>query len=171
MNTNNKISQLNYPARGFSMIEVLITVVILAVGLLGLAGLQITGLSSGQNAYLRTVATQQAYDVADRMRANPAGVQAGNYNSISGNGTNPNCISSGCTVAQMAQYDAWEWQSNNALYLPSGAGAVCIDSTPNDGTPAAPACDGAGNLYAIKVWWDSTHSGSANTLFATSFRP
>lgn len=157
--------------RGVSMIEVLVTVVILAVGLLGVAGLQITGLSSGQNAYLRTIATQQAYDMADRMRANLAGVQANNYNAIAGTGTNPNCISTSCTATQIAQYDAWEWNNNNALYLPSGTGAVCKDSTPNDGTPAATACDGAGNLYAIKVWWDGTRSGSATTLFATSFRP
>lgn len=156
---------------GVSMIEVLVTVVILAVGLLGVAGLQITGLSSGQNAYLRTIATQQAYDMADRMRANLAGVNAGNYSAIAGTTTNPNCISTGCTTAQMAQYDAWEWNNNNALYLPLGAGAVCKDSTPNDGTPTATACDGAGNLYAIKVWWDGTRSGSATSLFATSFRP
>ena len=55
---------------GFTLIEVLIAMIILAVGLLGLAGLQATSLRNNQSAYNRSVATQLAYDIADRMRAN-----------------------------------------------------------------------------------------------------
>ena len=55
---------------GFTLIEVLISMLILAVGLLGLAGLQATGLRNNLSAYNRSQATQLAYDMADRMRAN-----------------------------------------------------------------------------------------------------
>jgi type IV pilus assembly protein PilV len=55
---------------GFTLIEVLVAMVVLTVGLLGLAGLQATSLKNSQNAYYRSVATQLAYDMADRMRAN-----------------------------------------------------------------------------------------------------
>ncbi|MCX7101946.1 MAG: type IV pilus modification protein PilV, partial [Methylobacter sp.] len=58
---------------GFTLIEVLIAMLVLAVGLLGLAGLQATSLKSNQSAYNRSQATQLAYDLADRMRANVAG--------------------------------------------------------------------------------------------------
>ena len=55
---------------GFTLIEVLIAMIVLAVGLLGLAGLQATSLRNNQSAYNRIKATQLAYDIADRMRAN-----------------------------------------------------------------------------------------------------
>ncbi len=54
---------------GFTLLEVLIAIVVLAIGLLGLAALQLRGLTDTGNAYLRSQATWLAYDVADRMRA------------------------------------------------------------------------------------------------------
>ena len=59
---------------GFTLIEVLIAMLVLAVSLLGLAGLQATSLRNNQSAYNRSQATQLAYDLADRMRANAAGI-------------------------------------------------------------------------------------------------
>ena len=61
---------------GFTLIEVLIAMLVLAGGLLGLAGLQATSLSNGQSAYNRSQATQLAYQLADNMRANIPGVAA-----------------------------------------------------------------------------------------------
>jgi type IV pilus assembly protein PilV len=58
--------------RGFTLTEVLIAVLVLAVGLLGLAGLQLAGMKSNHSAYLRSQATIVAYDLLDRMRADPA---------------------------------------------------------------------------------------------------
>ena len=59
-------------AAGFSLVEVLVAVVVLSVGLLGLAALQITGMRANDSAELRTTATLAAQDVADRLRADPA---------------------------------------------------------------------------------------------------
>lgn len=133
--------------RGFSMMEILITMVVLSIGLLGLAGLQVSGLQNNQSSYYRTVAMQQAYNIADRVRANPAGEKAGAYDSISGTGTNPGCISSGCSPAQMAQYDQYAWNTDNANQLPSGKGTVTRN----------------GNLFTVTVMWDDQRTGATGT--------
>lgn len=102
--------------QGFNLIEVLITLVVLAVGLLGLAMLQNLGLRLGHQSYERTQATILIYDIVDRMRANPAGVTAGNY--IIGLTDTPpsagtDCGSVACTTpAAMAAYDLNQWLSN-----------------------------------------------------------
>lgn len=159
---------------GFAMVEVLVTIVIISFGLLGLAGMQITGMRNSHGAYMRSLATQQAYDMADRLRANQIGVLAGNYNSLSGIPALDTCITAaapGCTAAQLATQDARQWNTSNGLLLPSGQGAVCLDSSPNDGTPAATACSGSGP-FVIKIWWNDDKSGTAPLkLFAISFQP
>src|SRR3569832_663794 len=68
--------------RGFTKLEVLISVVELSIGLLGIAGLQATGQRNNHSAYQRSQATALAYDMIDRMRANQAGVTSGAYNAI-----------------------------------------------------------------------------------------
>src|SRR5664279_5546377 len=50
-------------------------------------------------------------------------------------------------------YDMADWQTEIAAQLPAGVGVVCIDSTPDDGTSAAPQCDGIGTVIAVKLWW------------------
>lgn len=160
---------------GFTLMEVLVTVVILSVGLLGVAGLQLNSLRGNQNALEASVAANLAMEGADRIRANLPGIRnpdtgvadRTNYDLINAAGTDPNCITSGCTVAQIAQTDAYEWITRIQDLLPGGQGVICRDGTPNDGvSSAAPACDGAAgpngeDIFAIKVWWD--HDRDPNT--------
>lgn len=157
-------------ARGFTLLEVLVAVVVLSLGLLGFASLQAKGVSLNYSSLLRSQATARAYAMADRMRANLQGVAAGAYDSLSGTATSEDCSSASCSPADLAAADYYEWSTTNAIVLPDGKGAVCLDSTPDDGTPDAPACDGSGNLFAIKVWWTDDRSGQP-TRFVTSFRP
>ena len=78
---------------GFTLIEVLVTAVILTIGLLGLAGLQYNSLQGNQGAQMNTVAVLQALDAADRLRSNPVGVASNEYdNLVGGPGENPGCI-------------------------------------------------------------------------------
>ncbi len=60
----------NYGSRGFTLVEVMVAVVILAIGLLGMATLMMNSLQSSESAYSRSQATMLAYDIIDRMRAN-----------------------------------------------------------------------------------------------------
>ena len=162
-------------SKGFTLLEVLIAVLILSIGLLGIAGLQAKGLQFNHSAYLRTQATFLAYDISDRMRANIVGVDAGNYN----NGTasqHTNCITastSSCTPAIMAGHDLYEWNTTLASALPSGQGIVCVDSDANTdaGTFASPNCGtGTGTLSAIKIWWTDDRTGTAKR-FVMTFEP
>jgi len=57
-------------ARGFTLIEALVALIVLSIGLLGIAGMQISGLRANQSAASRTQASYLADDIADRMRAN-----------------------------------------------------------------------------------------------------
>lgn len=66
--------------QGSSLIEVLIAIVVISIGLLGLAGLQTTSIKSNHSAYLRSQATLLAYDLSDRMRASKTAALSGNYN-------------------------------------------------------------------------------------------
>jgi type IV pilus assembly protein PilV len=131
---------------GFTLLEVMIALVIFSFGLLALAALMAKGLQYNTSALHRSYASSQAYDMADRMRANHLGIDAGNYDSVSGTGTDPGCISSGCTPAQMAQYDGWAWNSVNATVLPSGSGTIAR----------------SGTTYTITLRWDDDRDGDAD---------
>jgi type IV pilus assembly protein PilV len=65
--------------RGMTLIEILVAIVVLSIGLLGLAGLQLKGLQVGQGSIYRWQAAMLAEDMADRIPADPVGAQAGSY--------------------------------------------------------------------------------------------
>lgn len=144
---------------GFTLIEVLVAVVILALGLLGLAGMQASGLRNNQDAYNRSQATQLAYDLADRMRANAKAIDT--YTDIGIDPTTAteteDCLNStGCTQAEMAENDLFEWNRDLTSILPGGLGTLTANS----------------NIYTITITWDDDHDGNDdnNPSFQTSFR-
>jgi type IV pilus assembly protein PilV len=111
---------------GFTLLEVLVALVVLSIGLLGLAGLQILGLRYNNQSYELSVATNLANDMADRMRANLQGVAAGNYNSFTTKpASDPGCDNTtSCDAGQLATHDAFQWYTGLASLLPSGTGTV-----------------------------------------------
>ena len=173
-------------ASGFGMVEVLVALVVLSVGLLSIGGLQLISIRSVHSSFVRGQAVISAYDIADRMRANRLAVvdltgnAVGFYNSAdvaTYQPANDNSCTEGagaasfCTTAQMTAHDLFEWNQSLAALLPGGQGTVCIDSTKDDGTPAAPACDDTGNAYAIKLWWtDIEQSGATTKRYAMRFQ-
>ncbi|MEM9404232.1 MAG: type IV pilus modification protein PilV [Pseudomonadota bacterium] len=154
---------------GFTLVEVLVSSLILALGLVGVAGLQALALKNNQSAYMRSQASALAYDLADRMRTNVSG--AASYDPTAatlhvGCGT-----TAGCTVQQTAQNDIAEWNVALAANLPMGTGFVCIDSTPNDGTGTGdPQCDGTGSRHTVKIWWDDDRDGVITVTAANTER-
>ena len=142
-------------ARGFSLLEVLIALVIFSFGLLALAALMAKGLQYNTSALHRSYASSQAYDMADRIRANHLGAADNRYHSVPDSLSNPDCISDGCTPAQMAQFDHWEWSVTNATVLPAGSGKVAFED-PN---------------YHITLTWDDDRDGNADDSFDFEFRP
>lgn len=138
---------------GFTLIEILVTVVVLAIGLLGLAGLQATSLSFNSTAYQRSQATSLAYDIADRMRANASAARAGNY-----------VIALGAAApagATLFAIDLQEWRRALANTLPSGTGGICRGTL-----NAAGVCTlVAGNVFTIRVQWDDSRGQAAPRQF------
>ena len=121
-------------AGGFTLLEVLIALVVLSVGLLGIAGMIVMSLKAGDSSYTRTQATDLAYDIIDRMRGNSLGAQNGNYNVTAPTLVavpSPTCVGSAntCTSAQLANYDEYLWQQNLATLMPMGVGSVNVVQT------------------------------------------
>lgn len=104
-------------SRGFSMIEVLVSIVILSIALLGTAGLMSSSLRNTNTAYYRSQATVLADDILDRMRANMTAVRAGDYTIAEG----PAYLATAGTVAR---FDCEEWVATLQNTLPGGKGIV-----------------------------------------------
>jgi type IV pilus assembly protein PilV len=124
---------------GFSLIEVLIALIIMSVGMLGIAGLYVQSLQAGRTSMFRHQAVSLAGDVADRIRANPsAGI------AYAGVGANNNCVTANmdCDVVSMAANDIWVWDLQAVNSLPNGDVVVNFDDT------VAPP------IYTITVSWN-----------------
>ncbi len=128
---------------GFTLIEVMVSLVVLAVGLLGLMAVQILALKNNTNADFRSRATILAYDMAERMRANKAGFDSGNYSPTPANYTGTGCTAA-CSPSQMASQDILVWQADIAASLPEGTGTIA--------TAATNATDG----LDITILWEET---------------
>ena len=137
---------------GFTLLEVLVALVILAVGLLGLAGMQMSGLKNTNDSRYRTTAATLARDIADRMHANTKGMYVDNaYANVSGSNdvacsTPPTNCDAGneCTTAQIAAYDLYRVycgsdnsgnkDSGISDLLPGGDVTItCLDIDTTDG--------------------------------------
>lgn len=124
--------------RGATLIEVLVAMFILAIGLLGLAGLQAMSVQSNQGAYYRSQATILANDIADRMRANRTAALAGNYEQSSP----PSTTSTPIGTPTPAQRDLAEWNTRLATSLPEGKGTIVTSS----------------NIVTISISWEDARA-------------
>jgi type IV pilus assembly protein PilV len=154
---------------GFTLTEVLIALVVLSIGLLGLASLQTTSLKLNNDAYLASIASTQANDIIDRMRANFGEAKSGGYTTnspTSAGSSNLGCLggvpnkpstaggsgSTSCTAAQMSLNDLYEWQANLASLLPQGKGNICLSNNPGN-VGSNVNCNSQGDVYIIMISW------------------
>lgn len=127
-------------AFGFTLVEVLIAMVVMAIGMLGIAGMYVHSMQAGRTSQLRTQAVTLAADIADRIRANPQGGIA-----YIGAAANNACSDTNiCTPVELANYDAWLWEQQRDLSMPYGTG-VSVDY---DDTVA-----GQPPIYTVTVQW------------------
>ena len=145
---------------GITLIETMIAILILSFGMLGMLSVFLNSLKITSTSNFRSLAAQQSYALADSIRASLPQLTV--YPGVSGSAVSGCLTSSGCTTANMAQTEIALWQTRLAASLPSGAGTVCRDSSPNDGVPGAWACDGTGQ-FVIKVCWDDSRVASSST--------
>ncbi len=166
---------------GFTLIEILVTLAISSVGLIGLAAMDSFSFRKNNDTYFRSQAVLQAHAMAARMHANPLELAKAKelpytsaYSNVTGSGVNPptpNCLdrtsttksaadsaTSNCSESDIANFDSDEWLYATAAMLPNGAGSV---SGPVDG------------VYTITVAWNEAVSGgeSSDKSFAFEFAP
>lgn len=128
---------------GFTLIEVLVALLVLSIGLLGLAMLQLESIKYNTDAYFRTQATVLAYDIIDRMKANSAAANAGNYVAAAKPGTAEDCgdpPNECASVSELASYDLTAWYD------------ALEDALPPAATPSSIAR--AGNQHTITIRWN-----------------
>lgn len=115
---------MTHRERGLSMIEILVTLTIVAFGVLGLLGLQARALSFQKDSFDRKAAAELISEFAERARANYEGVRRGSYNgNLAWNAATPAVAACGpCTVLQTATRDWTEWQNELRRRIP-GSGA------------------------------------------------
>ena len=113
--------------RGFSMIEVLVTMLIISLALLGTAGLQGYSMRLNQGGQFRSQAVFLVADLAERMEANKPGVAAGTYNLPLANAANAlstACLDAACVQGNLAAFDLSQWQNAVAASLPQSSWRV-----------------------------------------------
>lgn len=154
---------------GFTLMEVLISMVLLAVGVIGAAGMQLTALRSAQQSGFRTTALQLAADMADSIRArsmremlddriNPYFNMGAGSNDNLGRTSAATCHASTayCTPTELARADIQEWENRIRVALPGGRAVICRDTAPWDFRTRQYAwnCDGAPDAsVVIKLGW------------------
>ncbi len=138
--------------KGAGLIEVLVSLFTMAVGLLGVLGMQINAMGSNQRAEFMTEAQMAAENMINRIMVygdNDQGANSGEYavDTSVATLTNPDCMGDGCTLSQLITSDFYEWNQLLEGSLPSGVGIV---------TWNAP-------VYRVTVLWDQARSGATKT--------
>lgn len=135
--------------RGVTLVEAMIALLVISIGLLGIAALQLTSMSQNTSALNHSQAVWIANNMADRIRANVCDVvQAPIYNGIDTNNTyNSDCTrNASCNNLQMVAHDAQIW-SDMVQTLPGGRGTVVFNN----------------NVLTVSVMWDDEGSGANGT--------
>lgn len=141
--------------RGIGLIEVMVALLVLSIGFLVSANMQLHGMRSNQETYHHSQAMLLANNMMDRMRNNRAGVRAGEYDDMStGEVTKPDCANSGCDAAGLAELDRFEWSANlqklrdEAHFIPLLPPAA--DGTAASGSISQPDANG---IYTLTMSW------------------
>ena|SRR5688572_7548462 len=137
---------IKHSQNGFGLVEALVALVVVSVGMIGIAVLYGQGLGASRTALFRTQAVILASDMADRIRLNR---RAGVVYQSAGAGTNRNCEPGGatCTPTQMAEHDLWVWNGLIDRQLPAADGTVTYGAT----SPPT---------YTIQITWQEVGLGA-----------
>lgn len=140
--------------RGFSLIEVLVAVLVVSIGLVGLAGMQLVGLKGNQQSFSKNQAAHHTQSLLERMRGNPAAVINGDYtvdtavtplNCSAGQPINCTAAASSCSSAQIADYDIYQSFCGNQN---SSSGGIRGDLS---GSQLKISCNGACGTGDISI--------------------
>ena len=145
--------------KGIGLIEVMVALLVISVGVLGMAGLQTKSLQHNQFAYFRSQAVIIVNDMMDRIRANRTIAASGSDYVVTetehvaaGCTTNDfinSCESAACSESQLATYDLQQWKFQMACQLPDATGSIAIENT------------SSGRVYVITLKFNDSHGAEA----------
>ena len=145
--------------RGFSLIELTIALAIFSTGLGGFSLLLMLAMQESAISRFQNLAVMQAASLAQTLRMT-SGIPTANPPDPAAS----NCLQGSiCTADEMIAASIHDWKQGLAKQIPGSFGLLCFDSTPYDGSPADPRCDGMGALV-IKVLWEEPGSHEENSL-------
>jgi len=172
---------------GFSLVEVLIAVFVLALGVIGVAGMQLTAMRTSQQSAFQTNAVELATEMGDEMRANDQQMQLPDgsnpflnvdYQSQSGApaSAHATCYSraANCSGEELAAFDINEWEQRIKASLPVSRAKICRDGRPWDGEAKSLTwdCDSSSGNIVIKIGWRARNpDGSFTAASGMSFPP
>jgi len=140
--------------KGVGLLEILITVLLLSIGFLAAAKMQVQGMRFSQSAYIEAQAYFMISDMMDRMRSNAKGVRAKHYDNkwTDAELTDPDCNTNFCDDKRLAEQDLFDW---SAAIHPLRETEGFIPSLPSSDTVQAKAgiVPLANGLYEIKASW------------------
>lgn len=163
------------PNAGFTMVEVLVAVLLLAVGLVGALAMQAHAMRTRQESALQTEALQAAATLADRIRANAAQSSAYlgfEFDSAAGAGASDSpaaCTSAPCDPVSIAQLELHEFHQHLVAALPLARAVICRDSAAGpDGQLQWPCTGAADAPVVIKIGWRSRRPDGSSASFSTA---
>ena len=156
----------NYRNKGFSLIEVMVAVLIVAVGVLGVAGMQVVSLQQNRDALLRDQALQAGNDILDRIRSNASA----DYAPVAlddAPSSNADCLDNICSSAEMKEFDIALWkcginpfdEDDNVYEVCDGFG-ISAASLPGGGSSISKV----GDVYNVTVEWVFDREGNTNNI-------
>lgn len=159
---------------GVTLIEVLVALLLMAFGLIGIAALQTSAISSNQVSSQYTQAALLTQNMVERMRANRDAVVAGSYLMAAGTVGNPaaNCATTSCTSAQQAQWDLASWYASAAASI-SLANVPAGPSANLPGVMVSIACAATcteDSVRMVTLYWDADRTGATGTGCDSSLR-
>jgi type IV pilus assembly protein PilV len=158
--------------RGFSMIELLVAVLVMGIGVLGITGLQMVSLQNNRGALVRGEAVQLAYDILDRVRANPGA----NYDGLN-LATPPvaatDCHANACTAAEMVTFDQTVWKCSLGLWNANANcaglrdGVILPSAAEQPGLPSGDgqiAVNAATGIVTVTVQWQEPNQPAPTSI-------
>ena len=134
---------------GETLIEVLMTTVVMAIGVLGMTKTQIESLKLVDQSFYKSIVVIHAEDMQERMRANVVAAKSGAYvHSVSPSNVK-NCQENQCSFEELAEYDVYEWSKSLAEKIPTVTSSVVEVLN--------------GDSFTITIQWDEDNSGSNGT--------
>jgi type IV pilus assembly protein PilV len=150
----------NRRQNGFALIESLIAIVVMALGILGILGVQMRTLTDTSTTLRRAQAVRLIEDLSERMKVNPNALRnASLFESAFGDTHSIGSCASGCNLTQLAAYDLADWKRTVSNTLPQGKASIFIPQA-ESGLPA-----GTNRQLGVMIAWRENERHDADSGF------